>query len=107
MARQIPGTKTEGVVERLILLCDKAPGIPPLEEGRYQVLASLFNVREPKIEQWFQGNLPKANKLLEIVDYFGCSLDWLIFGYECQERKRNTEILKKMIADEDPSTFMH
>ena len=107
MTRQTPGTKTEDVIKRLILLCDEAPGIPSVEEGRYQVLASLFKVRESKIEQWFQGDFPKANKLVEIADYFGCSLDWLIFGYECQERKRNTEILKKMIAGEDPSTFMH
>ena len=41
-------------------------------------LAAQLNVSRQAISKWEQGTLPYMNKIINVIRYFDCSLDYLI-----------------------------
>jgi hypothetical protein len=72
--------------DRLQILCDKA-GVPG---GRHRVtaVATQFGVARETARLWFAGRvMPELPRLVEIVEEYHCSLDWLALGREPNSRK--------------------
>jgi cellulose biosynthesis protein BcsQ len=60
-----------GFGERLKLAFDNAQN---------KEIASKLGVSNPAITAYLQGRVPPAEKLIEIADYTGCNLHWLLTG---------------------------
>lgn len=66
---------------RLQLLCDRAGIGGPRQ--RTAALANRLGVARETARLWLTGcTLPELTRLIEIVNEFSCSLDWLLLGRE-------------------------
>ncbi|MFC5743781.1 hypothetical protein [Dyella tabacisoli] len=64
---------------RLNHLCDSAA--VPADRGRVTAVANIFAVARETPRLWFLGKvMPEIPRLIEIVDTFGTTLDWLVLG---------------------------
>ncbi|RDD80089.1 DNA-binding protein [Dyella tabacisoli] len=53
----------------------------PADRGRVTAVANIFAVARETPRLWFLGKvMPEIPRLIEIVDTFGTTLDWLVLG---------------------------
>lgn len=54
---------------------------PPKQYGRYREVANDFGVTDTTTRNWLIGRtLPKPAMIQEIAQYYGVSLNWLVFN---------------------------
>ncbi|WP_266158230.1 DNA-binding protein [Dyella silvatica] len=64
---------------RLNTLCDKAD--IPADRERITAVANMFAVARETPRLWFKGKvMPEIPRLIEMVDTFDTTLDWLVLG---------------------------